>query len=175
MIGRLVGLLSIPLVLLTIRGLVRQVRNEQRITAGTAAIGLVMAPLALLVNIVFLRQASPEVLGPMLLLAGLGLGLAWGQATRLHRRGPIVVGRRGAMHLVFWAISYGITQLLALVAPAYMVAGGIAAMFFSAGSSLGANLNLLARLGRLKRAPGPPEPAPAPAGPARAPRGLPEK
>lgn len=175
MIGRLVGLLSIPLVLLTIRGLVQQVRKEQRITTGTAAVGLVMAPLALLVNIILLRQASPAFLGPMLLLAGLGLGLAWGQATRLSRKGPIVVGRRGAMHLIFWAISYGITQLLALVAPAYMVAGGMAAMFFSAGSSLGTNLNLLMRLRRLQRAPGAPEPPPAPAGPARAPGGLPEK
>jgi hypothetical protein len=49
------------------------------------------------------------------------------------------------MHLVFWGISYAITQVLATFAPAFLVAGGLATMFFSAGSTLGTNLNLLVR------------------------------
>ena len=153
-IGRILGILSIPLLLFTIWGLIRQVRKEQRLRMSTPVIGLVMAPVTLLINLVFLRQAFPAFLGPAMLVMGLGLGLAWGQTNRVYRRGDNLVGKRSIFHLVFWGISYAITQLLATFMPAYVVAGGLAAMFFSTGSTLGTNLNLMVRMLRLPRGAG---------------------
>ena len=143
--GRLFSLLTIPLMGLTIWGLVRQTRKEQRLGLASPVIGLVMAPMTLLINIIFLHQAFQACLGPALLIFGLGLGLAWGQTTRLYAKGKHLVGKRSILHLVFWGISYAITQILATFAPAFVVAGGLATMFFSAGSTLGTNLNLLVR------------------------------
>lgn len=192
MLGRIIGLLSIPLTGLTIWGLIRCVRKEQRVKLSTPVVGLVMAPISLLINVLFLRQAFSAFLGPALLIFGLGLGLAWGQTTRLYAKGGMLVGKRSTLHLVFWGISYAITQILATVAPAMWVGGGLAAMFFSTGSALGTNLNLLVRQLRMrsslaaKAASAPrvlPERAKAPSSLARpkrvgadalAPRGLPE-
>lgn len=144
-LGRLFSLLTIPLMLITIWGLIRQTRKEQRLSLYSPVIGLAMAPMILLVNIIFLHQAFHAYLAPALLIFGLGLGLAWGQTTGLYAKGKHLVGKRSIMHLVFWCISYAITQVLATFAPAFLVGGGLATMFFSAGSTLGTNLNLLVR------------------------------
>lgn len=146
MLGRVFGLVSIPLTALALWGLIRQTGKERPLRLSTPVIGLVMGPITLIVNLLFLRQASPGFLGPALLLFGLGLGLAWGQASRVYARGQRIVARRSAWHLVFWGFSYAVTQLLATLTRAGWVSAGLAAMFFSAGSTLGTNLNLLARL-----------------------------
>ncbi len=154
-LGRIVSLLTIPLMALTIWGLIRQVRREQRLSLYSPIVGLVMAPLTLIINIIFLGQAFPALRGPALLIFGIAFGLAWGQTARLHVKGKAVVARRSILHLVFWAVSYAITQVLATFAPAFVVAGGLATMFFSAGSTLGTNLNLLVRQTRLRFSPAP--------------------
>jgi hypothetical protein len=71
-------------------------------------------------------------------------------STRLSLRDGAVVGKQSILHLVFWALSLAITQLLVAVAPASWVAGGLALMFFSTGTTLGTNLNLLLRIHRLE-------------------------
>jgi hypothetical protein len=137
-----------------------------------------MAPVTLLINIIFLRQAFRAYLGPALLILGLALGLAWGQATRLYAKGKTLVAKRSIMHLVCWAISYALTQILATIAPASIVAGGLAAMFFSTGSTLGTNLNLIVRQLQMRPALAAPVTAARPSVPEReratAPPGLPE-
>lgn len=150
LIGRILSILSIPLVVLTIWGLIRQVRKEQRISRSTPIIGLVMAPLTLLVNLIFLHQAFPEALGAAFLIFGLGFGLAWGQTSRFSNKQGVITAKRSILHLIFWGISYGLTQILALFAPASIVAGGLASMFFSTGATLGTNLNMLVRMARLR-------------------------
>ena len=173
MIARLFSLLTIPLLALAIWGLIKQTRDEQRLSIWSPVIGLVMAPLMLFVNMVLLRQATPALLGPALLIGGLAFGLAWGQTARIYRKGQHLVTRRSILHLVFWAISYSVTQLLATFAPAWIVGGGLAAMFLSTGSSLGTNLNALVRQVLM-----PPPAAPPPDLPERQsapPPGLPER
>jgi hypothetical protein len=150
MIYRILSLLSVPLTLLSFYGMIRQVRKELPFRLRTPIIGLVFAPLSLVINVIFLRRAFSEFLGPALLITGLGFGLAWGQATRLYVKGPSIVGKRSVLHIIFWAVSYAITQILATFAPALWVAGGLTAMFFSTGSGLGTNLNLLIRQLRLR-------------------------
>jgi hypothetical protein len=150
MIARLFSLLTIPLLALTLWGLIRQVGKEQRMTLTSPLIGLVMGPLTLLINLILLRRAYSTLLGPFLLIVGLGFGLAWGQTTRLLAKGNRLVARRSVLHLVFWGMSYAVTQILATFAPALWVAGGLATMFFSTGSTLGTNLNLLLRQVRMR-------------------------
>ncbi len=150
MLGRILSLLSIPLMGFTIWGLIRQVRKEQRFKLSTPVVGLVMAPITLLINILLLRQAFSACLGPALLIFGRGFGLPGAQPSRLYAKGGALVGKRSVLHLVFWGISYAVTQILASVAPATWVAGGLVAMFFSTGSTLGTNLNLLVRQLRMR-------------------------
>jgi len=150
MIYRILSLLTIPLVLLSFYGMIRQMRKELPFRLFTPIIGLVLAPLSLIINVIFLHKAFSAFLGPALLITGLGFGLAWGQATRLYIKGPSIVGKRSVLHIVFWAVSYAITQIMATFAPALWVAGGLTAMFFSTGSGLGTNVNLLIRQLRLR-------------------------
>lgn len=145
MFWRILSLLSIPLMGLTIWGLIRQVRKEQPLRLSTPIFGLAMAPLALLVNVLLLRQTFSVYLGPAVLVLGLGFGLAWGQTTRLYASEGALVAKRSVLHLLFWGVSYAITQLLSTFTKTVWVAGGLATMFFSTGSSLGTNLNLLVR------------------------------
>ncbi len=145
MIGRIIGLLSIPMMAFIMWGLIRQVRKPSPVRPGWMAIGLVTAPVMLIINLVFLRQAAPGTLGVALLVFGIGFGMAWGFTARLSVRDERVIANRSILHLVFWAISFGLTQLLATFATAEVVAGGLATMFFATGSSLGTNINLLVR------------------------------
>jgi hypothetical protein len=151
MIGRIVGLVSILAVGLALWGLWRQVRRPAPLSPWTSLIGLVMAPLTLIVNVVVLRQARPELLGPALGLCGLGFGVAWGQASRIRAEGERIVAERSVLHLACWATSYAVTQLLSAFANAGWVAGGLTAMFFAAGATIGTNLDLLIRSRRLAR------------------------
>jgi hypothetical protein len=150
MIYRILSLLTVPLVLLSFYGVIRQMRKELPFRIRTPIIGLIFTPLSLIINVIFLRRAFSAFLGPALLITGLGFGLAWGQATRLYVKGPSIVGKRSVLHIIFWAISYAITQILSTFAPALYVAGGLTTMFFSTGSGFGTNLNLLTRQIRLR-------------------------
>jgi len=148
-IGRFLGVASILLVALALRRLVREVRRPQPVRVTSALIGLVMAPLTLVVNLVLLRQAGPGAPGAALLAVGLGFGAAWGQVARLERRGTQVVARRSVLHFTFWGTSYALTQGLATFTTARWVAGGLIAMCFSAGTTIGTELNLLTRRRRV--------------------------
>ncbi|MBE0695335.1 MAG: hypothetical protein IH586_00260 [Anaerolineaceae bacterium] len=118
-------------------------------------IGIIMAPMTLLINITFLNQALFDSYGTLMLgillgVFGLGFGLAWGQTAKLYKKGENVVVKRSVLHLVFWGVSYTITQLLATFASIVFVAGGLATMFFSAGSTVGTNTNMLVRQRKIK-------------------------
>ncbi|MCL1693317.1 MAG: hypothetical protein M3096_06515 [Actinomycetia bacterium] len=151
MIGRVVGLLSIPMMAFIMWSLIRQVRKPSAVRPGWTAIGLVMAPVMLIVNLVFLRQAAPGTLGVALLVFGIGFGAAWGFTARLSMRDEKVIADRSILHLVFWAMSFGLTQLLATFAAAEVVAGGLAAMFFATGATLGTSMNLLVRQHQIRK------------------------
>jgi len=155
-IWRILSLLSIPLVLWAFWGLVRQVRKPQRLRALTPVIGIVMSLLMLTANVFILHRANPTLLGGALLVVGIGFGLAWGQATRLAKEGDTVMAERSALHIIFWAVSFAMTQVLATFAPASWVAAGLAAMFFSAGATLGTSANLFLRRERVRKEVRPP-------------------
>jgi len=145
---RLISLLSIPLALLMFYGLIRSVGREQPYRKPIYVKGIVMTSIMMAVNVLFMFQAffawCPGI-WPLFILAGLGFGYLWGKTSKLYSKGNALVIKRSVLHLVFWAASYTFTQLLTTVFPASIAAAGMAAMFFSTGSSIGMNTNLILR------------------------------
>jgi len=152
MMWRILSLLSIPFLVWVIWGLIRQVRKPQRLRVTTPLLGIGVAVGMLAVNVLFLRIAEPGLLGASLGVVGIAFGLAWGQATRLQRQGEAIVAQRSVLHIIFWGCSLAITQVLATFATAAWVSGGLIAMFFATGTTLGTNANLLVRQIRIRRA-----------------------
>jgi len=155
-LGRAISLLSVPLTLVMIFSMIRMVKKEQRANMRTNIIGIVMAPMTLLINVIFMNRALTDFLsvflvGGFVAVFGLGFGLAWGQTAKLYEKDEKLVVKRSIAHLIFWGLSYAITQLLAAFAPLFLVAGGLATMLFSAGSTVGTNTNMLLRQWRLKK------------------------
>jgi hypothetical protein len=144
-LAKLLSALSIPLTLLALVGMIWQVNKERRLNVWSPIMGLVMAPAILIFNLLVLRQAHPACIGPVFGMVGLGLGLAWGLTTRLTAREGGVIGRQSVLHLLFWGLSVMMTQALILLAPAEWVKGGLVLMYFSAGATIGTNLNLFLR------------------------------
>lgn len=143
--GAFFSLISIPLCLLAIWGLVRQGSREQVVQRSSLIIGLVIAPVTLAINLVFLRQASPTLIGWLFLALGVGFGLTWGRSLQLSRREDVITGKKSFWYFIFWLASLAITQTLVLVAPASWVSAGLVLMFFSAGSSVGYQGTVLRR------------------------------
>lgn len=142
---KLIGFLSIPLVVLSIFLMIRSIGKARRITSrslliqmGTAPAFLIIYSLALGIGVA-LKWAVP------LVLLGAGVGGFWGLNTALSLRGSEVVGTRSIWYLVLWAVSFTLTQALALLATDGMTAGGLATMCFSTGTAVGMNGGLLLR------------------------------
>jgi hypothetical protein len=145
---RFISLLSIPLVLVMFYGLVRSVGKEQLYRKQLYVKGIVMSSIMMFINLLFMIQTVFSwcaVVWPLFLLGGLGVGYQWGKATKLYPKGDALFVKRSVTHLVLWAASYAFTHLLTMVFPSNIAAAGLAAMFFSTGSSIGVNANLVMR------------------------------
>ena len=77
MIARILAVLSIPLVAVGLWLVIRQVRRPSPLRRWTPLIGLAMAPLGMLLNLVILRQAAPGRAGWLAGIVGLLFGIAW--------------------------------------------------------------------------------------------------
>ena len=81
MLGDLLSLISILVMMVMVALLIRQVNKPAPVNTGSTRIGLVMAPVLLVVNLIFLRQSNPNCYGLLLLAGGLAFGMLWGQTT----------------------------------------------------------------------------------------------
>ncbi len=152
MIGWLIAGASIGLVGVALWALTRQIGRPTRMRAWTPLIAAIFAPLTLLLNLLFLRQASPGAWSLGLGLAGLGFGVLWGRTTSLRMTDDgTVQAERSRLHLVLWGVAFAATQVLAAAAEARWVAGGLAAMFFATGVTMGSSVDLAWRFRRVSR------------------------
>lgn len=145
---RIISFLSIPLVLVMFYGLIRSVGKEQVYRKQLYVKGIVMTSIMMFINVLFMVQAVFSwctVTWPLFILAGLGFGYQWGKSTELYQKGDELFVKRSVTHLVLWAASYAFTHLLTIVFPSNIAAAGLAAMFFSTGSSIGVNASLVMR------------------------------
>lgn len=143
-----ISLLSIPLALIMIFGLIRSVGKEQPYRRPVYIKGIVMTSIMMVINMIFMFQAlftSCLPVFPLVLFGGLGFGYFWGKSSKLYPKGEKLIIKRSTLYLVFWGLSYAFTHLLTAISPANVAAAGLAAMFFSTGSSIGMNANLVLR------------------------------
>jgi len=142
---RIVGFVSVPLLVVSTLMMVRSIRRSQRITSGSLLFQLAFSPgFLVLYSLLLGVQVAVKWAVPLLML-GIGLGSVWAQSTSLSLRGGSVYGSRSVWYLMLWCASYAVTELLALFGTDGAVAGGLATMIFSTGSAIGMNGNLLLR------------------------------
>jgi hypothetical protein len=135
-------------------------RKERRLTRLSTFISLLLS-LAMLPLFTALSGAQLNpLLGWPLLVLGLLVGLIWGRSTRLYYRDEKVMGKRSLFHLVGWGLSWALSQFLALFDSALLAALGLVPIFFTTGTQVGTQANLLFRLLFLKKTSGPDTPLP---------------
>jgi hypothetical protein len=150
LIFRIIGILSIPLTLVAIGLMIRSLRHEQQVTARSLVIQLATSPVFLAVYAWLLGVSVSVRIAVPMLIVGLAAGVVWGHTTklRLTRRGQ-VAGRRSIWYLAVWALTFTVTQGLALWASSEVVAHALSTMYFSTGAAAGMNGYLLFRYWRL--------------------------
>ena len=153
---RLLSVLSLPITGVMFILLARRVGREQPSRMRTYVIGILMPGLMMGVNLLFMLRAflawCPGI-WLLVLTGGMAFGYLWGKASKIYPKGDILVIKRTVLHLGFWAISYTLTHLLSALLPASIAAVGMAMMFFSTGSAVGMNTNLILRQRKLALAP----------------------
>jgi membrane protein CcdC involved in cytochrome C biogenesis len=150
---RVLSIFSLPISAVMFFLLVKKIGREQPSRRRAHLLGIIMPCLMMGVNIVFMLSVfiawCPAIWLPIL-LAGFGFGYFWGKTSKLYKRGETLMVKRTGLHLGFWALSYTLTQLMSTIMPASIAAAGLATMFFSTGSSIGVNTNLMLRQRRFE-------------------------
>ena len=144
-IFKIIGFLSIPLVLFSVYMMVRSIGRARRITRKSLYIQLGMSPVFLIVYSLLLGVSIAFKWAIPLVVLGLGVGGFWGLSTALTLRGRQVMGTRSTWYIILWGASFALTQTLALFASEGATAGGLATMCFSMGTAVGMNVSLLLR------------------------------
>lgn len=148
-LGRFVGFISTIFIMVGFTKLIKQMKKTNRMRARSHLISIVFSVLMLVFNVLVLKGARINLGFVFFLIFGAGFGFAWGTTTVLNIQEDKVVGKRSVVYIYFWIASLAITQVLAFIAKANVVAIGIAGMFFSTGASLGTNGNILYRMKHL--------------------------
>jgi len=126
--------------------LFKGINREQVFKERVLVTSIIMAGAMMFVNILFMISAFFSWCAGVwfgLFLAGFGFGLLWGKSSKLYQKNAQIMIKRTGIHLLFWAGAYSLTHLLTAIFPANIAAAGLAAMFFSTGSSIGTNAYIL--------------------------------
>jgi len=148
-LGRFVGFISTIFIVVGFSKLIKQMKKTNRMRARTHLMSIVFSVLMLAFNALVLKDIRINWWFVFFLIFGAGFGFAWGTTTTLDIQEDKVVGKRSVLYIYFWVASLAITQVLALIAKANVVAIGLVGMFFSTGASLGTNGNILYRMKHL--------------------------
>lgn len=146
---RIVGVLSVPLLVVSIVFMVKNLRRAYPVRPKGLALQTLSPVLVFVVYALLLSLDPPKLASGALLVVGIGLGVVSSLATKLVLDSGQVVGRRSVWYLVAWAASFSVTQLLAVFARAEYAAWGFTTLYFSLGLTLGTNAMLLVRRQRI--------------------------
>lgn len=146
---KIIGYLSIPLLILSVIFMIRSLRRDQRLTPRGLLIPLCTSIVLLIIYNSLLGVSPPTALSYILMFLGLIFGMLWSRTTHLTMRQGMAYGRRSVWYLIIWAFSIGITQLMALTVSSKFVAYGLSTIYFSTGLAVGTNGSLLFRRWRL--------------------------
>ncbi|MBN1856073.1 MAG: hypothetical protein JW846_03870 [Dehalococcoidia bacterium] len=142
---KIVGFLSIPMVLFSTFMMVRSIGRARRITRKSLYIQLGLSPVFFIVYSILLGLSIAFKWAVPLVILGLGVGGFWAQSTDLSLRGSHVMGTRSTWYVILWGVSFAVTQAMALFASEGATAAGLATMCFSMGTAVGMNASLLLR------------------------------
>ena len=159
---RILGYLSIPVLLVSVGFTIRSIRREQRvaITRRSLILPMLMAAAVLLVYAVFLDVSTTALTTWLPLTVGIVAGWVWCHtATRLTVDGGRVLGAKTVWVLVPWVLSMLFTQVLALTQSTLTVPVGFSVMFAVGGLAFGEHAGLLRRRAVLLGGGGPGPPA----------------
>lgn len=178
---RIVGALSVPLLIISIVFMIKNLRRAYPVRPKGLALQTLTPVLVFVIYALLLSLDPPKIASGVLFVVGIGLGVVSSLTTRLGLDSGQVVGRRSIWYLVAWAVTFSVTQLLAVFARSEYAAWGFTTLYFSLGLTLGTNAMLFVRRQRILAgdespadltltAPGPaPAPAYAVPGPVLAP------
>jgi len=142
---RIIGFLSMPLVIVSVVMMVRTIGRARQISRTSLLIQLGTSPAFFIIYSLLLGVSIAMKWGMPLVLIGLGVGGFWGLGTSLSVRNHQVVGTRSVLYLWLWMATFLLTQMLALFATDGATAGGLATMCFSMGTAVGMNGSLFLR------------------------------
>ena len=145
-LGRVIGFLSIPMFIVGFIFLIKSIKKSNTLRVRSHLLSIFFSLAMLLVNVVFLNQAITSWWLLVFLFFGFGFGFLWGLTTRMQLQNGQVMGKRSVLFMIFWMLSLALTQVLMTFASRQVVAVGMGTMFFSAGTSLGTNINLISRI-----------------------------
>ena len=126
--------------------LIRSMKKASALRVRSHVVSIVFSVLMLIVNVLFLSSAVNPLLAGLAFVLGLGFGFLWGLTTRLTLQGKQVLGKRSILFVLFWLFSLALTYALSLLASRQAVSIGFGSVFFSAGTAIGTNLNLVLRI-----------------------------
>jgi hypothetical protein len=141
---RLIGWLSIPLLVLAVLIMIRSIKRQNRLRMRALVIPLVTTLFVPLVYVAILGT-TPWYLGILLFIVGLGIGVIWANTTVLELRDGEVFGARSVGYIIVWGFTFVLSQTLALTAGTLLVGFGLSTIFLSMGIALGTNGNLIYR------------------------------
>jgi len=149
---RVVGYLSIPVLLISVGMTVRSIRREQAVTVTvrSAMLPMIIVSVMLWIYLVLLGVTSSAAATWLPFAAGIAFGLWWTtRTTRLTVSDGRVLGAKTAWVLLPWAISMSLTQGLALTESSLTVPVGFTVLFAVSGLVIGENVAVLQRRARL--------------------------
>ena len=144
--GWAVAVVSIILLVVGFVMLIRSMKKASALRVRSHVVSIVFSVFMLIVNVLFLSSAVNPLLAGLAFVLGLGFGFLWGLTTRLTLQGKQVLGKRSILFVLFWLFSLALTYALSLLASRQAVSFGLGSVFFSAGTAIGTNLNLVLRI-----------------------------
>ena len=140
---KIIGWLSIPLLIFSVWMMIRTLKKERTITILRLLLQVAIGIVMLIVYVIFLKVSPPTAWSWVLIAAGLLIGLLQSRTTSLWVDQGKVLGKRSVWFLVVWAAAFSITQLLALLGQGVAASYGLLTVYLATGLSIGANFGLM--------------------------------
>jgi hypothetical protein len=140
---RILAWLTIPLMALSIYMMIRAIKKPHVVKVSGLVLQAVTPLIMLAVYALFLGVRPIGWLSVVLLLGGVGIGIARSRSTTFELKGDKVWGTRSGLYLIIWGVAFALTQTLVVWAPTSLAQYGYSTLYLGVGTALAVNLMLL--------------------------------
>jgi tellurite resistance protein TehA-like permease len=148
---RIIGYVSIPLVLIGVAMAIRSSLRERPLRGRTLLLTTAIGMAFLIVHDLLRAAEVSRPLGWLAAAVGAVLGAVWAGRSRLRSVGGEVVAKGEAWYLAIWGLAVVAAQFSALGPSSGGTSSGIYAVYLATGLMLGVNVGLWARLTRVRQ------------------------